>query len=68
MTSELADKLGRFGVWRATPQVTPELAADLDRLGYGALWLGGSPAADLAIVDQFSPRPARWLSATAGLS
>jgi probable F420-dependent oxidoreductase len=52
MASELTDKLGRFGVWRATPQVTPELAADLDRLGYGALWLGGSPAADLAIVDQ----------------
>jgi probable F420-dependent oxidoreductase len=52
MTSMLADKLGQFGVWRATPQVTPELAADLERLGYGALWLGGSPAADLAIVDR----------------
>ncbi len=52
MTAKLADRLGPFGVWRGTPQVTPELAAELERLGYGALWLGGSPAADLAIVDQ----------------
>jgi probable F420-dependent oxidoreductase len=52
MTARLADTLGRFGVWRATPQVTPELAAELERLGYGALWLGGSPAADLAIADR----------------
>jgi probable F420-dependent oxidoreductase len=52
MTEKLADTVRKFGVWRATPQVTPELAADLERLGYGALWLGGSPAADLAIVDR----------------
>jgi probable F420-dependent oxidoreductase len=52
MTAMLAEKLGRFGVWRGTPQVTPELAADLEQLGYGALWLGGSPAADLTIVDR----------------
>jgi probable F420-dependent oxidoreductase len=52
MTSKLANQLGTFGVWRATPQVTPELAAELDRLGYGAVWLGGSPPADLAIVDR----------------
>ncbi len=52
MTSKLADMLGRFGVWRPAPQVTPELAVDLERHGYGALWLGGSPAADLEIVDR----------------
>ena len=60
MTSRLADTVGRFGVWRAAPLVTPELAAELERLGYGALWLGSSPAADLAIVD-------RLLAATAEL-
>ena len=27
-----------------------ELNAELDRLGYGAVWLGGSPPADLTIV------------------
>ncbi len=61
MTAKLADQLGPFGIWRGTPQVTPELAAELDRLGYGALWLGGSPAADLEIVD-------RLLAATSGLT
>jgi probable F420-dependent oxidoreductase len=52
MASKLRDQLGRFGVWRAAPQATPALAAELERLGYGALWLGGSPAGDLHIVDQ----------------
>jgi probable F420-dependent oxidoreductase len=61
MTAKLAETVGRFGVWRGTPQVTPELAAELERLGYGALWLGGSPAADLAIVD-------RLLAATSTLA
>jgi probable F420-dependent oxidoreductase len=52
MTSRLAGQLGTFGVWRGTPQVSPELAAQLEQLGYGTLWLGGSPSADLEIVDQ----------------
>lgn len=45
------ERLGRFGVWRGVSQVTTDLAAELERLGYGALWLGGSPGADLAAVD-----------------
>jgi probable F420-dependent oxidoreductase len=45
------DRLGRFGVWRRASDVTPELAAGLEQLGYGTLWLGGSPAADLQVVD-----------------
>ena len=61
MTSKLAGQLGTFGVWRGTPQVSPELAAQLEQLGYGALWLGGSPSADLEIVD-------RLLAATTTLS
>jgi len=52
MTSRLAGQLGTFGVWRGTPQVSPELAAQLEQLGYGTVWLGGSPSADLEIVDQ----------------
>jgi probable F420-dependent oxidoreductase len=51
MASELADRLGRFGIWRSATQTTPELAAIIERLGYGALWLGGSPDGDLAIAD-----------------
>ena len=45
------DRLGRFGVWRHAGAVSPELARTLERLGYGTVWLGGSPAADLRIVD-----------------
>ncbi|HUZ54517.1 MAG TPA: LLM class F420-dependent oxidoreductase [Streptosporangiaceae bacterium] len=44
--------LGRFGIWRGVSQVTPDLAAGIERLGYGALWLGGSPRADLLAVDE----------------
>jgi probable F420-dependent oxidoreductase len=61
MTSKLAGQLGTFGVWRGTLQVSPELAVHLEQLGYGALWLGGSPAADLEIVD-------RLLAATTALT
>jgi probable F420-dependent oxidoreductase len=52
MASELAEQLGKFGIWRAVSQTTPELAAAVERLGYGALWLGSSPDGDLAIADQ----------------
>ncbi|MFQ6227647.1 LLM class F420-dependent oxidoreductase [Nocardia sp. NPDC002869] len=43
--------LGRYGVWRFYKLFTPEAAAELERLGYGALWLGGSPSADLPVVE-----------------
>ena len=42
-----AGRLGRFGIWRSASLVTPELAAGIERLGFGALWLGSSPAGDL---------------------
>jgi probable F420-dependent oxidoreductase len=43
--------LGPYGAWRSVSMVRPELARDLEELGYGALWLGGSPRADLRVVD-----------------
>lgn len=42
--------LGRFGVWTFGAP-TPEQAAEIEKLGYGAIWSGGSPAADLAFVE-----------------
>jgi probable F420-dependent oxidoreductase len=53
--------LGRIGVWSRWSDLTPELAASLERLGYGALWIGGSPAGDLKIAE-------RLLDATTTLS
>jgi len=52
MTEHWRDQLGRFGVWRSVSLVTPDLAASLEGLGFGALWLGGSPSGDLAVVDE----------------
>ncbi|WP_327112686.1 LLM class F420-dependent oxidoreductase [Nocardia sp. NBC_01730] len=45
------DSLGRFGVWRAYNGFSPEDARELEQLGYGTLWLGASPPADLASVE-----------------
>ncbi|WP_448811829.1 LLM class F420-dependent oxidoreductase [Agromyces bauzanensis] len=42
--------LGRYGVWRPTRTTTPEIAAGAERLGYGALWLGGATA-DLELPE-----------------
>ncbi|WP_433195474.1 LLM class F420-dependent oxidoreductase [Nocardia sp. CA-107356] len=43
--------LGRFGVWRGHVGFTPADAAELEGLGYGTLWLGSSPPADLLVID-----------------
>ncbi|KLO26632.1 F420-dependent oxidoreductase [Mycolicibacter heraklionensis] len=49
-TFALKPDLGRYAVWTfGSP--TPEQAAEIERLGYGAIWVGGSPAADLAFVE-----------------
>jgi probable F420-dependent oxidoreductase len=52
MAERARDHLGRFGVWRGVSLVTPELATLIEELGFGALWLGGSPSADLDAVEQ----------------
>jgi probable F420-dependent oxidoreductase len=52
MTQNWHGLIGPYGVWRPVSMVTPRLAADLERMGYGALWLGGSPRPDLEIVDE----------------
>jgi probable F420-dependent oxidoreductase len=47
----LKPNLGRYGAWLATRSITPELAAKIEALGYGAAWVGGSPDAELDWVD-----------------
>ena len=42
-------KLGRFGSFGRG--VTPEQAKDIEALGYGAVWVGGSPPAELDWVE-----------------
>lgn len=43
--------LGKYGVWRFHKGFTPDSAAEIERLGYGTLWLGGSPGNDLESVE-----------------
>lgn len=44
--------LGRFGIWRRWNEITPEQARIAESLGYGAIWLGASPKADLTAVEE----------------
>ena len=47
--------LGRYGVW-TFGAVKPEQAVDIEKLGYGAVWIGGSPAGDLNYVEPILER------------
>jgi probable F420-dependent oxidoreductase len=44
-------ELGKLGVWLTGQNWSAELARELENLGYGALWVGGSPAGDLDAVE-----------------
>ncbi len=52
MTRQVSERLGRFGIWRGASGVSTELATGAERLGFGALWLGGSPGGDLRQAEQ----------------
>jgi probable F420-dependent oxidoreductase len=45
------DHLGRFGVWRGWQGLSPDLAATIEKAGYGTLWVGSSPDGDLGAVE-----------------
>lgn len=48
----MAIELGTIGVWRSGSELSTELAVELDELGFGAIWIGGSPEGSLAIVEE----------------
>ena len=43
---------GSVGVWRHSDGLTPELAVELERYGYGRIWIGGSPSGDLEAAEK----------------
>lgn len=52
-------RLGRFGVWFAHPALlpglplTPDLAARVEELGYGTIWVGSAPTdAKLTLIEK----------------
>ena len=44
-------ELGKVGIWRHSSGLTPDLVAEVEALGYGAIWIGGSPPGDLGVVE-----------------
>jgi probable F420-dependent oxidoreductase len=50
--SHMTVELGAYGVWRMASGMTPRLAAQVEDLGYGAIWVGGSPKGDLVDVEE----------------
>jgi probable F420-dependent oxidoreductase len=51
LSGGMSIELGKVGIWRHPSGLTPEIAAEAESLGYGAIWLGGSPDGDLSVVD-----------------
>lgn len=51
MTNPDLGTFGVFGHYTQWQQLSPEQLRDIEKLGYGAIWAGGSPAADLPWVE-----------------
>ena len=45
-------ELGTVGIWRHPSGLTPEIVAEVEGLGYGAIWVGSSPPGDLGVVER----------------
>lgn len=56
--------VGRYGIWRGGHSLSPELAAELDKLGYGTLWIGTSPSGDLRLAEELLDATSRIVVGT----
>ncbi len=56
--------VGRYGVWQRRSDLSPEFAAETEALGYGAIWIGGSPPGDLALAESMLDATERIVIAT----
>ncbi|TXG89885.1 LLM class F420-dependent oxidoreductase [Rhodococcus rhodnii] len=43
---------GQYGVWRQADGLQPEVGREIEKLGYTAIWVGGSPPAGLHVVER----------------
>jgi probable F420-dependent oxidoreductase len=48
----MKDQLLRFGVWKVENTWSPTLAKQLESLGYGTLWIGGSKDSELLVAEE----------------
>jgi probable F420-dependent oxidoreductase len=58
------DRLGALGVWRSNNDVDVALARAAEAAGYGTVWLGGSPGADLRNAEALLDGTASLVIAT----
>src|SRR2546421_6053590 len=56
--------VGTLGIWQFTAKAIPELAAEAERLGYGTIWIGGSPDGGLEQAEQLLGSTGRITVAT----
>jgi probable F420-dependent oxidoreductase len=56
--------VGRYGIWRGQWALSPEFAVEAEALGYGAVWIGGSPPGDLALAESLLDATQRIVIAT----
>jgi probable F420-dependent oxidoreductase len=57
-------ELGKYGVWRPWHQLPPTLVVELEKLGFGTVWVGSSPPGDLEIVEEHLDATSRITIAT----
>jgi probable F420-dependent oxidoreductase len=63
-TAAVKSRLGRLGAWMSSSSpVPPELAAEAERLGFGAMWLGNADG-NLALAEQLLTASSRLIVAT----
>jgi len=55
--------VGRYGIWQRTG-LSPDFAAEAEALGYGAIWIGGSPPGDLELAESLLDATQRIVIAT----
>ncbi|MFC4005476.1 LLM class F420-dependent oxidoreductase [Prauserella oleivorans] len=48
----MAVNLGKYGIWRIARELDARLAVEIEKLGYGTIWIGGSPPGDLALAEE----------------
>jgi probable F420-dependent oxidoreductase len=57
-------ELGKYGIWRPWQQLAPTLVVELEKLGFGTVWVGTSPPGDLEIVAEYLDATSRITVAT----
>src|SRR3954453_400217 len=57
-------RLGTVGVWRGVKDTAPALATTVEELGYGTIWLGGSPNSTLRRAEELLDATRRLQIAT----